>query len=575
MRVRKTFGLAMGLAAMASTGCDDVISLDPVDERPVVQPRSRPAPIVGGTLLVSGDLAIAADPDRDTVHVVDLQDERVLHTIAMEPGDRPARLARGDEHRVHVVLRGFGGIATIDQVEGTVLRRTRVCAEPRGITFDELDSSLWVACAGGMLVNLDEAEGTELSRSFLQADLRDVMMVDGEPKVSTFRSATVIDEAFRVISIGTLGVAKPRVAWKTWATSSGTIYMLHQLASTQPVPIEPPPEDMGPDRDLPYGGGSFCEPGISAVAFTSIDEGIVSTTVVPGASLTVDAAVDPTGDWLALAMPGAPEGQPTFTVLFREGHGCFLDDNGQSDVQVTSVAFHANSTLVAQSREPAQLLVQSELPFGDVRTIDLPGESRYDTGHEIFHRATDSGLSCASCHPEGTDDGHVWVFENLGKRRTQPLDVGLAGTAPFHWDGDMEDMSILMEEVLGHRMGGKIQSAPRRDSFESWVFELEGPPADMGLENPSLVAEGEALFAAMACDSCHYGDKLGGLTTEEVRGVPLQVPSLVRVSLRPPFMHDGRSATLEASVIDMIESTTTIPVQSEDVTALTAYLRTL
>ena len=40
-------------------------------------------------------------------------------------------------------------------------------------------------------------------------------------------------------------------------------------------------------------------------------------------------------------------------------------------------------------------------------------------------------LACASCHPEGHDDGQVWNFSALGPRRTQSLAGGIAGTEPF------------------------------------------------------------------------------------------------------------------------------------------------
>ncbi|MCA9711329.1 MAG: c-type cytochrome, partial [Myxococcales bacterium] len=366
------------------------------------------------------------------------------------------------------------------------------------------------------------------------------------------------------------------VAWRTLVSPTGEVIMLHQLASKDPVPTEPKPDDVGEGEDLPYGGGGgFCEPGIAAAAVTRFTAEGPQTTPLPNARLAVDAAISPTTGWMAVAMPGAPEGSPTVAVMPPEEGGCFLSESPRTDEQITAVAYDANGTLVMQSREPARLLLQDHTPGGDVIVIDLPGESRYDTGHEIFHRATDSGLSCATCHPEGTDDGHVWVFEGLGKRRTQPLDVDLAGSAPFHWDGDMTDLGVLMEEVLAHRMGGKRQSPARSESFKRWVFEQQRPPADAGLDEPRLVEEGQRLFASLDCVRCHTGAELGGSMTTPVRSVELQVPSLHRVSLRPPFMHDGRSPTLETAVQDMIESTTSADVRSEDVAALTAYMRTL
>lgn len=561
---------------MALAGCEEVIDLDPVDRRAPVEPQVRPKPISGGTLAITSDnLAVAADPDRDIVSVVDLEERRVLHTVRLAAGDEPGRVVEGGGGRVHVVLRGFGGIATIDPVDGTVLARRTLCPDPRGLAYDDAMGRLVAACADGTVFELLEATGAEIGRTMLEPDLRDVMIVDGAIEVSQFRAAQVIGVGNR----RTVPIAdfEPHVAWRTWADSDGDITMLHQLASVRPVPIDPEPAEDLTSNELPYGGsGGFCRPGISTTALTTLTrDGEISTTLIPQARLAVDAAVSPVSGWVALAMPGAPEGSATLGLLPDRGEGCVLLDDERTEEQIVAVAFDANDTLVAQSREPARLLLHGELPHGTVTVIELTDDSRYDTGHEIFHRVTDAGLSCATCHPEGSDDGHVWDFVGLGPRRTQALDIGIGDTAPFHWDGDMGDIGVLMEEVLAHRMGGMRQTAARRDSFTRWVFAQQRPPADAGLDEPALVQAGQARFEALDCGRCHDGPELGGRLTTPVRGMELQVPSLRRVSLRPPYMHDGRSYSIEAAVRDMIVSTTTVDLVEDDVQAISAYMRTL
>jgi mono/diheme cytochrome c family protein len=582
MRLRKEWMLA----CVALAGCQDVIDLDPIDRRAPVEASVRPPPISGGTLVVTSDgVAVAADPDRDLVHVVDLVEKRVRHTIALEAGDEPGRVVQGSGSLVHVILRGAGGLATVDVAEGSVLSRQQLCSEPRGLAFDSEVAALHVACADGTLVSLDEASGAELERKQLEPDLRDVVLVDGQRYVSQLRSATLLaDDGTRLAAADPGSDFAATVAWRTFVGADGQLWMMHQLASTNPVPTEPPPsedgggDDGGGGGDLPYGGGNFCQLGIAGAALTNFTAGQPTTQPLPGAPLTVDAAVSPDGHWMALAMPGAEEGRTTLGLV-PPGEFCAFSDflTEESEEQVVAVAFTPNGTLVAQSREPNRLLIQYDLPFGDVTRIELGGERRYDTGHEIFHRRTESGLSCASCHPEGTDDGHVWVFEGLGKRRTQALDIGLADTAPFHWDGEMHDLDVLMEEVLSHRMGGKRQSGPRGESFTRWLFEQQRPAAGVGprRDDPTLVEQGEALFVAYDCGQCHTGDALGGTMTAPIRNVELQVPSLRRVSLHPPFMHDGRSRTLDQAVRDMIETTTQAAYDEADVAALTAYMRTL
>lgn len=583
-------GLGLGLSLLTlTTGCEDVVDLDPIDMRTPIESRIRPRPISGGTLAITTDgMAVAADPDRDLIHVVDLASRSVRHTVTLEAGDEPGRVVQGSLHTVHVVLRGFGGLVSLDTESGSVLARHRLCPDPRGVAFDATDTTLHVSCADGTLLTLSES-GEALGRALLEPDLRDVVIHDGRVLVSRFREASLIDTdtgTKHTISTEPEAEFAPGVAWRTVLDPRNLPAMIHQQSSKAPVPIDMAPDEGGdgghapPGGDggsTPYGGsGGFCQPGISSTALTFFDrQGATVTTPLPNARLAVDVAFAPESAWIALAMPGSAEGETTMGLLPSRDQSCSFADTPIIDGQVTAVAFTGEGTLVMQSREPARLLVQTTLPNGKIEAIELTGESRFDTGHEIFHRATESGISCATCHPEGTDDGHVWVFETLGKRRTQSLDVRLADSAPFHWDGDMDDIDVLIEEVLSHRMGGKRQSAARSDSFTRWMFEQQRPPADAGLDDPALVATGRELFVSLDCGSCHNGTELGGTLTTPVRNHELQVPSLHRVSLRPPFMHDGRSVTLEAAVSDMIASTTQVLPTSDEIDALSAYMRTL
>ena len=93
-------------------------------------------------------------------------------------------------------------------------------------------------------------------------------------------------------------------------------------------------------------------------------------------------------------------------------------------VEPVSVAFAGNTTVVVQTREPAQLFI---VDGPAVSSIVLSQESRFDTGHAVFHANSGGGIACASCHPEGHEDGRVWQFACEGTRRTQ--DLGAASRA--------------------------------------------------------------------------------------------------------------------------------------------------
>jgi cytochrome c len=211
----------------------------------------------------------------------------------------------------------------------------------------------------------------------------------------------------------------------------------------------------------------------------------------------------------------------------------------------TAVAFDDAGRLLVQSRQPSQLWVHGAL--GAVNAvIELGGVDVTDTGHEVFHADTGNGISCASCHAEGTDDGHVWNFVALGSRRTQPLDVGLEGLAPFHWDGALASFENLVHEVFERRMGGPVETPERIAALERYLYGLKPRPAVRAADDPAAL-RGKALFESpeVACATCHTGPKLTNGESEEIgKGSATQVPSLLGVSARAPFMHDGCAATL-------------------------------
>lgn len=576
-----------------AVGCTETIDIDPIDETPVRQAQVRPPAISGGTLAVQDGLAVVADPDRDLIYVVDLVGESLLHTIPLEAGSEPGRVAFGSEGFAHVVLRRAGHVATIDLQAGSIVTEHGVCAEPRGIAFEaDPVATLHIACADGTLAHAPEAMDGEIVYDQFAPDLRDVVIWDGEVRASRFRAAEVVSKAGTIsaqeVASGR-GSFQPHVAWRA-RVDGDQLVMLHQVEDVSPVQIEREPSDDGGadgppgsgDGGLPYGGGGDlfgCNLGIVASAITVLTgpgdpQSATNTFPLGGMPLAVDVATTPDGQF-ALAVPGADEEHSTLIIHPGfDGCGGELPPVGEEG-QVTSVDFTEGGALVAFSREPAQLVVRSAgniLSGGTI--IPLSDESRFDTGHEIFHRATASNLSCASCHPEAGDDGHVWLFAELGHRRSQPLDVGLEGTAPFHWDGDMTDLDMIMDEVLSHRMGGMRQSPAREESFRTWLFEQELPPARLQVA-ADLATTGEGLFSTLGCAECHFGPNLMSNETVELNGMMLQVPSLRRVALRPPYMHDGRSETLEQAVYDMLSETGRAEHASQgNVEAIAAYLRT-
>ena len=212
---------------------------------------------------------------------------------------------------------------------------------------------------------------------------------------------------------------------------------------------------------------------------------------------------------------------------------------GPTQVQAVAVAFDAMGRLVVQTRDPA-LVVNGV-------TVKLPGAVIADTGHELFHLGTFAGIACASCHPEGHEDGHTWRFANHGARRTQPLRGGILGTEPFHWAGDMANFTELAHQVFNSRMSGPSLKSEHVDALANWIDKLpQWKP--VAAADVAAAERGRAIFndTKTGCAGCHLGPQLTNNRTIAVgTGEPLQVPSLLGLGYRAPYLHNGCATTLE------------------------------
>jgi len=571
----------------------------PLDERAVVTAPVTPPSISGGTLSVlsDGTLAIAADPERDRISIIDLGRLAVRSTISLEPGDEPGRSVEDGQKRVHVALRRGGAVVTLDPATGNVLFRRAVCKAPRGIAFDGASGLVHVACSEGKLVSLPAQGGEAVRTLSLDLDLRDVLVRGSELWLTRFKSAEIlrvssvgsVDERIQLpvttaqLSSGDFSESSPEpknvtleasTAWRAVANLSGGAVVVHQDAVADEVEITEPSAS-----GSAYGGGGFglgCGGIVRNVVSTVSADGSVSTMQFGGPPLPVDIAISPDQRSVAVAHAGIGDSSaPRPSLVFPGGNdgpsagfgrffgsslsimpvggfnpdSCVAFAGGSLEIPATAVAYAPDGRLLALTREPAQLIVMRDPAAAQqVEVVDLGGDSRADTGHDLFHRDAGGGIACASCHPEGGEDGHTWRFSGFGARRTQALHVGLRDTAPFHWNGDLPNVSALMTQVFVGRMGGVRENEPRTTALSEWLFSLK-PPASIRNAGDEAAQRGRTLFESsdVGCTNCHSGAKLTDnrtLAIDSVSSTKLQVPSLVAVGYRAPFMHDGCAKTL-------------------------------
>jgi Cytochrome c len=540
----------------------------------VVEAEDSPPPIAGGTLAIvgQGHRAAVSDPDHDQVVVVDLDTMTITSTIALSRGDEPGRLVEDGEGRLHVALRKGRGVAVVDPVSNSVLARLPVCGHPRGLAFQASTNAIHVACVGGELVSYTASNGAPLRKLRLERDLRDVVVDGDRLLVSRFRAA----ELLVVESNGTvtgklrpppstaqqggrppLGSKIAAVAWRTVASPDGGALMVYQLLGTSFVPT----------TAGGYGGGGGTCGGIISTAVSVLRADGSSATVenLP-VVLPVDVATTPNREVAVVSAGWTPTSKALFNYVAtavppvpalthpRIHLGCGRGSPPPPSPPPANLAFEAESVpegrvvavgygpgqkIVVQTREPATVM------FGE-QTVFLPGRRRKHTGHELFHLGTLGGLACASCHPEGHEDGQVWNFTDLGPRRTQSIGGGIRGTEPFHWNGDMTDFSVLARDVFNSRMSGPSITSGHVESLLRWIDKIPRMEAPLA-EDAAAVERGRAVFndANVGCASCHSGEKLTNNATVDVKtGGVFQVPSLIGLAWRAPYMHQGCAPTL-------------------------------
>lgn len=194
-------------------------------------------------------------------------------------------------------------------------------------------------------------------------------------------------------------------------------------------------------------------------------------------------------------------------------------------------------------------------------------------GRKLFFSATDArmnnpatGISCATCHLEGREDGHVWNFPD-GPRQTPSLQGRmLTKTAPFHWNGEFNDLLAFMSHTVTNRMGGAGVTPTMELQVAAFIESM--PAADNPHKDaaPEVLQRGQAAFAKAECGSCHateaftdnsFADVGTFVTTGPVRDdltfLPrggLNTPSLLGLARTAPYLHDGSAGSLKARLLN-------------------------
>ena len=121
----------------------------------------------------------------------------------------------------------------------------------------------------------------------------------------------------------------------------------------------------------------------------------------------------------------------------------------------------------------------------------------------------------------------------------------IANSAPYHWDGSQKDIGHLVDFVFSTRMSGPKVDKAKVGALQNWLFNMPAPPK-LARKDETAIAHGQTLFTQRGCGTCHSGASLTNNETRDVgTGAAFQVPSLIGIAWRAPYLHNGCAATLK------------------------------
>lgn len=198
-------------------------------------------------------------------------------------------------------------------------------------------------------------------------------------------------------------------------------------------------------------------------------------------------------------------------------------------------------------------------------TIELGPQAELtaaEMGERLFSDARLSlhgWLSCHSCHTDGHTNGQL--NDNLGDdgfgapKRVLSL-LGTGETTPWAWKGSQELLAAQIHKSIDSTMQGKETGRLNNknvEALQAFVRTLAPPPSlnvARGETDHAAVRRGRDLFYKHSCSNCHFPPKYTSTSVfdvgihDEVGQKEFNPPSLLGVSQRGPYFHDGRAKQL-------------------------------
>ncbi|MFP6678031.1 MAG: cytochrome c peroxidase [Pirellulaceae bacterium] len=216
--------------------------------------------------------------------------------------------------------------------------------------------------------------------------------------------------------------------------------------------------------------------------------------------------------------------------------------------------------------------------------------TQVERGERLFYDgrlSLDGWFSCHSCHTDGHANGMLndnMADGNYGHAKRIPSLLGVANSAPWAWNGGMHRLTDQVTGSVKTTMRGKPLVKRDAEDLSAFLGTLRPPPG-IAVARQEIVAEdvvlGKAVFSRNGCIDCHAPPFY---TSEHLYDVGIHdgddgtrefnPPSLLGVSQRSSFFHDGRGVSLD-EVLQKFRHGQEEPLADRELRLLLAFLRSL
>jgi YVTN family beta-propeller protein len=628
-------------------------------------------------LSADGTQVYAVDSDNGTLLIASAADGKLINTVKV--GANPARVVVGNDGRVFVSNRGDRTVSVVDVASLKETSKIATGVEPVGLSFTPDGSKLLIVSATdlndpsqGTLTSVDVATLKTDWQAMVGEEPRGVTVVGDKAYVSNLKQGrlTVVNtsthQVTKSVSLDNpdqLDETNPTAAQAgnaadvTASPDGKRVYVPHVW---QVVGTVGGPSQAGPvGNSATYGGSvSACDPNPNAIVsaglgtvetdgdtnradtFNCTDGSASTATDFPPSRFNTPnalaqgpsvAVVDPSGTWVyvvnreshtlsamptksrlgsgikAISVDNIGEGADGI-ALSKDGKTAFVYSQFDHKLQLITASGTGSNTRLEVSSE--QKLAQDTLSSEQVQ-----GRKAFFSARNPKMTQEVQGISCASCHLEGREDGHVWQFPD-GPRQTPSL-AGrhIDETAPYHWAGLFPTVEDFFKETVVGRMGGHLDLSLPEDkalakSLKTFLVTSTEPenPLKGRVDLQPNIAAGRAAFVKANCETCHkegsaFVDGLNhdvgtlsnkdllepigsdGLMQPNQAFLPLQTvntPSLLGLGRTAPYLHDGKLPTIGSRIAqaryakgEKTDHGDTSKLSDEEIGNLEIYLKSL